>query len=106
MYDLMPCSCNHFTITVTVSVDVDYRDPQALVGSGMISFDRAHGLVSTSLTISLFSDNIAEGTEYFGLMFVAVTDETENSPIKIRTEEPTQVLVAIEDTNGMYTTQI
>ena len=88
------------------STDVDYRNPQTLVGSGVVSFDRALGLVSSSLTIPLFSDNIAEGTEYFGLTFVAVTDETEDSLVKITPVEPTQVLVAIEDTNGMHSQSI
>ena len=66
----------------------------------MVSFDPALGLVSSVLTIPLFSDNIAEGTEYFGLTFAAVTDE--DNPIEIIPVEPTQVLVAIEDTNGTH----
>ena len=72
----------------------------------MVSFNRALGLTSNSLSIPLFSDNIAEGTEYFGLMFVTVTDETEDNPMEITPVDPTQVIVAIEDTNGMYTTQV
>ena len=66
----------------------------------MVSFDRARGLASTPLTIPLLSDNIAEGTEYFGLTFAAVTDE--DNPVEIIPVDPTQVLVAIEDTNGMH----
>ena len=68
----------------------------------MVSFDPVLGLVSTSLTIPLFCDNITEGTEYFGLTFVAVTDETEDNPIEIIPVEPTQVIVAIKDSNGMH----
>ena len=68
----------------------------------MVSFDPALILVSTSLTIPLFSDNITEGTEYFGLTFVAVTDETEDNPVEIMPGDPTQVLVTIEDTNGIH----
>jgi hypothetical protein len=84
---------------VEADINVDYRDPQTLVESGVVTFDRRLGLVSSSLTIPLFSDNIAEGTEYFGLTFVAVTDETEDNPVEIIPVEPTQVLVAIKDTN-------
>ena len=68
----------------------------------MVDFDPALGLLSTPLTIPLFCDNIIEGTEYFGLTFVAVTDENEDNPVEIMPVDPTQVLVAIKDNNGMH----
>ena len=60
-------------------------------------FDRDLGPRSSSLTIPLFSDNIVECTEYFGLTFVLLS---ENYPTEVIPVEPTHVLVAIEDING------
>ena len=77
---------------------VDYTDPRTLVPGGMVQFNRVHiGLLSTSLTIPIQSDKIAEGTEYFGLSFVAITN---GNDLDIMAVEPTMAIVAINDTNG------
>ena len=76
---------------------IDYTDPRSVVGGGVVLFNPALGLLSTTLTIPIPSDNIAEGTEYFGLSFVAITNGDE---LGIMPVEPTMAMVAIIDTNG------
>ena len=76
---------------------VDYTDPRSLVGGGVVQFSQDLGLVSTPLTITILSDNIAEGTEYFGLSFVAITN---GEKLGIMAVEPTKAIVAINDTSG------
>ena len=63
----------------------------------MVQFNPALGLLSKTLTISIPSDSIAEGTEYFALSFVALTN---GDDLGIMTVEPTMAIVAINDTNG------
>ena len=64
----------------------------------MVEFDRViFGLLSTPLTIFILSDNIAEGTEYFALSFVPITNGDE---LGIMAVEPTMAIVAVNDTNG------
>ena len=65
----------------------------------MVQFNRALGLLSTPLTIPIPSDNIAEGTEYFGLSFVVITN---GNSLVIMAVNPTMAMVAINDTNGEY----
>ena len=65
----------------------------------MVQFNRALGSLSTPLNIPILSDNIAEGTEYFALSFVAITNEDD---LGITGVEPTMAIVAINDTNGEY----
>ena len=87
MHDIMNCC----------SSGADYTDPRTL-GGGVAQFNRVNtGLLSTSLTIPIQSDNIAEGTEYFGLSFVAITN---GDDLGIMAVEPTMAIVAINDTNG------
>ena len=77
---------------------VDYTDPRSLAGGGVVQFNRVQtGLVSTPLTIPIPSDNIAEGTEYFGLSFVALSN---GASLGIMPVEPTMAIVAINDTTG------
>ena len=76
---------------------VDYTDPRSLIGGGVVRFNPALGLVSTSLTIPIPSDNIAEGTEYFGLRFLAITN---GDHLGIMAVSPTMAIVAINDTTG------
>ena len=76
---------------------VDYTDPRSLAGGGVVQFIPALGLVSSSLIIPIPSDNIAEGTEYFGLSFVALTNGDE---LGITPVNPTMAIVAINDTTG------
>ena len=63
----------------------------------MVQFNLALGSLSTSLTIPIRSDNITEGTEYFGVSFVAITN---GDDLGIMAVEPTMAIVAINDTNG------
>ena len=76
---------------------VDYTDPRSLAGGGVVLFSPALGLVSSTLTIPIPSDNIAEGTEYFGLSFVAIT---KGDDLGIMAVEPTMALATINDTSG------
>ena len=78
---------------------VDYTDPRSLVpGRGVEQFDSSQiGLASTSLAIPIQSDNIAEGTEYFALNFLVITNGDDLGIIPV---EPTMAIVAINDTNG------
>ena len=79
------------------SSGVDYTDPRSLSGGGVVKFSPALGPLSTSLSIPLLLDNIAECTEYFGLSFVALTN---GDNLGIMAVEPTKAIVAINDTNG------
>ena len=63
----------------------------------MVRFNPAIGQVSSALTIPIPSDNIAEGTEYFGLSFVAISNGDE---LGIMAVKPTMAIVAINDTTG------
>ena len=85
------------TILNCCLVGVDYTDPRSLAGGGVVRFSPAIGLVSSSLTIPIPSDKIAEGTEYFGLSFVALTN---GDDLGIMAVEPTRAIVAINDTTG------
>ena len=77
---------------------VDYTDPRSLPG-GVVLFSPTLGLLSSVVSISLLSDNIAEGTEYFGLRFVQIISDDDN-PTLITPVDPVQAIVAINDTNG------
>ena len=62
----------------------------------MVGFNPALGLLSSSLTIPIPSDSITEGTEYFGLSFVAINGNN----LVIMAVSPTMAIVTINDTNG------
>ena len=78
------------------STAIDYTDPRTLIEGGIVQFDPALGLLSTPLFIPLLSDNITEGTEYFGLSFVPLTGD--DSPVVVKPGDLHQALVAIQDT--------
>ena len=79
------------------SAGVDYTDPRFLPGGGVVRFNPILGLHSTCVTIPILSDNIAEGTEYFALSFVAISD---GDDLCVTPVEPTMAIVAINDPNG------
>ena len=81
---------------------MDYTNYTSDAGEGVVQFDRFYGLLSTPLSISLLSDNIAEGAEVFGLNFVQIISDDDN-PILITPVDPVQAIVAINDTNGEWT---
>ena len=89
MHDILNCC----------SSGVDYTNPRSLPGGGVVQFNQVLGLLSTPLPIPILPDNIAEGTEYFALSFVAITN---GGDLGIMPVEPTMAIVAINDTNGEY----
>ena len=94
--------CNLTSVCGWCAAGVDYTDPSSLLGGGVVHFHPAVGSISSALTIPILPDNIAEGTEYFGLSFVQIISDEDN-PIVITPVDPIEAIVTINDTNGEYT---